>query len=616
MPIVLLVCLGIYFNQLGSWAFLDPGETYYTEAAREMVELGDWIVPHLNYQIYFSKPILTFWLIALSYKFFGVSELAARLPFAALATLLTLAGYYTVRRFQPKAALVSAVCLASAPLSILAGKTSCIDIAFSCFINIAVFATALTLFKEKSKTWPLLYICLALATLTKGPAAVLLYGLGMSVFMLICRPSKSRLLEFLKRLNLLPGILLYLLIAVPWFVLVGQATGGLFTQIFFVYENLARFMGKTNIHKGSWLYFLPVLAYGVAPWFLLLPQALKINFFAPISEVWFSGRLIKGFKSSYRPYAKDMKETSNFLSEEEAKASFTLLLSAWAISMVVFFSLSRTQLDTYILPAMAPFSILLASTMSTLAEEPKEADDPLKFDRLWFRVFLYLLSALNLLLAPAALYFSYAGRGPYVLEPQMAALSLSLIAAALRQLLLLKKKEWTKALTLSVLSVACTLSLSFPSVMGYLAYKNQDMVNLAKKLSGSDAQIFCYGAYKPSLITYLDRPVDTLSSPLAFVEGSDPSKKEKPNQVQLIMANDKDAADFAVKPKLNFEEVAREGRWACYKITNGYVLRPRTLEDSFRLLVDQNIPLWSDLPYGPLTTPLCGGDKKLSKSSN
>lgn len=583
-----------------------------------MVELGDWIVPHLNYQIYFSKPILTFWLIALSYKFFGVSEMAARLPFACLATLLTLAGYFTVRRFQPKAALLAAVCLASAPLSILAGKTSCIDIAFSSFINIAVFATAITLFKEKSKAWPLIYICLALATLTKGPAAVLLYGLGMSAFILVCRPSKSRLLEFLKRLNLLPGILLYLLIAVPWFVLVSKATDGLFTQVFFVYENLARFMGKTNIHKGSWLYFLPVLAYGVAPWFLLLPQALKIHFFVPISELWFSGRLIKGFKSSYRPHAKEMKESSLLLSDEEAQANFSLLLSAWALSMLVFFSLSRTQLDTYILPAMAPFSILLASTMSTLAEEPIETDDPLKFDRLWFRVFLYLLAALNLLLAPAALYFSYAGRSSYLLEPQMAALGLSLVAAAIRQLILLKGKKWSQALTLSVLSIACTMSLSFPSVMGYLAYKNQDMVNLAKKLSGSDAQIFCYGAYKPSLITYLDRPVDTLSSPLAFVEGSDPSNKEKSRkaQPQLIMANDKDAADFAVKPNLNFEEVARVGRWACYKITNGYVMRPRTLEDSFRLIIDQNIPLWSDLPYGPLTTPLGGGQKTSPRTSN
>ncbi len=83
--ILALVCLGLYFNSLGSWAFTDPGESYYTEAAREMVECNDWIVPHLNYQIYFSKPILTFWSIAASYKLLGVSELAARLPFAFAA---------------------------------------------------------------------------------------------------------------------------------------------------------------------------------------------------------------------------------------------------------------------------------------------------------------------------------------------------------------------------------------------------------------------------------------------------------------------------------------------------------------------------------------------------
>ncbi len=74
MIILTAACLGLFFLGMSSFGVTDPGEGYYVEAAREMVESGDFITPHLNYQIYFSKPILTFWLMAIPYKIFGVSE--------------------------------------------------------------------------------------------------------------------------------------------------------------------------------------------------------------------------------------------------------------------------------------------------------------------------------------------------------------------------------------------------------------------------------------------------------------------------------------------------------------------------------------------------------------
>ncbi|HMY51993.1 MAG TPA: glycosyltransferase family 39 protein, partial [Candidatus Obscuribacter sp.] len=255
-----LACLGLYFNQLNSWSFIDPGETYYTEAAREMVESGEWIVPHLNYQIYFSKPILTFWLTAWGYRLFGLNEMAARLPFALLSSLLVFAAYYTIRVVSnKKAALIAGLATASAPLLMLISKTSCIDAAFTTFLNLAVFATILALFARRPVFAPVIYLSLALAVLTKGPAGLILFAMGTVVFAFLQKPKLKEIGYWIIDSRPIVGIPLFLMTVLPWYYLVTKATKGLFLQVFLLYENLARFAGKTNYHKGSPLYYLPVL---------------------------------------------------------------------------------------------------------------------------------------------------------------------------------------------------------------------------------------------------------------------------------------------------------------------------------------------------------------------
>src|SRR5271165_3460211 len=133
--LVLVASILLYFLALGSFGVTDPGEGYYVEAAREMLQSGDFIVPHLNYQIYFSKPILTFWIIAFSYLVFGVNELAARLPFAIIAMLLFLFTYKIAKSLGgTRCGLISALVAATTPLMMAFVKLSPIDIAFAFFI--------------------------------------------------------------------------------------------------------------------------------------------------------------------------------------------------------------------------------------------------------------------------------------------------------------------------------------------------------------------------------------------------------------------------------------------------------------------------------------------------
>ena len=303
--IVLAVsCFGLYFNSMGSWVFNDPGESYYTEAAREMVESNEWIVPHLNYQVYFSKPILTFWLIAGSYKTFGISEWSARLPFALIATLMVFATYAAGRRlYNERTGFLAALIAASIPLTVVFCKTSPIDLLFCTFLNLSVLAFCVAVFAG-STGWALtLWASLALAVVAKGPAGIVFFAIGTALFLLIQKPSLKTLKDWFLATKPALGIPLFLVLCLPWYVAVWQATKGLFLQVFFIYENIARLAGKTNLHKSSLIYFLPVLAYGFAPWFLLLPQTFKLTLWEPFAERWFgAGRL--HFKSTYRPHMK------------------------------------------------------------------------------------------------------------------------------------------------------------------------------------------------------------------------------------------------------------------------------------------------------------------------
>src|ERR1700676_2522940 len=84
----LYVC---YFSHLGAIGFVGPDEPRYAWIARDMVETGDWVTPRLYGKPWFEKPPLFYWGAALSFKLFGVSEAAARLPSAISALLATLA---------------------------------------------------------------------------------------------------------------------------------------------------------------------------------------------------------------------------------------------------------------------------------------------------------------------------------------------------------------------------------------------------------------------------------------------------------------------------------------------------------------------------------------------
>lgn len=333
---VLVACL--FLPGLGSFGILDPSDGYYSEGAREMLESGDFLTPHLNYQPWFDKPILTYWLIALSYKLFGVNELAARLPSALCGGGLILFVYFLARQFlRRRTALFSAFVLCSMPMFLTVGHVSVTDMPL-CFLVWLATGCLLIGISRNSRfiTW-LGYLGLGLGFLCKGPLAVFLVANYVVIFLLVKCRSQQDLWQCLKKAELIPGILIAGSVALPWYVMETMATNGAFFQHFFLNENVNRALGAVD-HKAAFWYYVPVIFGGAFPWSLILLLLLP-----------FIGRLFG-------------RKNSRFLKDQIVIFSLAAFLFTAS-----FFSLLPTKLITYVLPVFPALAILSGSCLDKLA---------------------------------------------------------------------------------------------------------------------------------------------------------------------------------------------------------------------------------------------------------
>jgi 4-amino-4-deoxy-L-arabinose transferase-like glycosyltransferase len=598
MAILLGACLVLFFLALGSWGFIDPGDGYFSEASREMMERGDYIVPHLNYQIYFSKPILIYWLIISAYKVFGVSEFAARFWSAALATGAVLTCYWTVRSIWTKrAGLFAGLVLATSPLVITFARMSLIDMGFAALLGIALCATAMTLFTESRRWWPAVYAALGLAVLDKGPAAAVLYGLCMLAFVFACRPSMFQLKDMLKRLRIIPGLALFTLISVPWYVAVGVATKGLWPQVFFFFENFGRFAGHTNHRNPSWWFYIPVVAYGFFPWSFLLPAALL----APVQDAW-------------------RRWQSGATIPRWPRESAELLFACWSLAVIFFFSLSMTKLQTYILPAWPAMACLVGVFMDRfviLAETGKRTR--------YMVVCGKILAVLGVVACLAATAGAVVSASPAIVTnvharwaPRLAAEIagtevwmrmgvIAVVATAAIGLLgaCVEFHKNTVLVGFRHLLVASVIAGTIGGITFYhigYKYKNADAHRVAAAIIDKPGPVALFRDFKPSLVYHLQRPVDTFFS-VDQLRTRDKSPDAPP--VQYIIAGPKGAADLVAAYPTQLEIVAHSGDWYAFSSKELVALRLPTLEKSFTQHIDLSGGefSWGTLPFAGGTKP-------------
>ncbi len=373
---LMLVVLSVTFVELGSARLWDRDEPRNARASHEMLARGDWIVPTFNGRLRDHKPILLYWGQMLSYLALGESEFSARLP-SALCALLTIAAVAVLAsRLSGKPRGISpegfwgAGCMATCGLFVMAGRAATPDACLIAFSTLGIAALVISSLAPSppyssgqvgKARWILAmfgYTMLGLAALAKGPVGIVLPLAVVHLWWLICRRLQTvietpaaanktwltaarqvcaeawltfhplQCFRSVIALRTVPGLLLTLLAAAPWYVAVGVETNGQFLRGFFLEHNVGRALGSMEGHHGSILFYPVAFLIGTFPWSMWLIPAIA----------W------------CRTACK----------ENVVQRQLVVLSTVWIAVYLGAFSLASTKLPSYITPCYVGAALALS----------------------------------------------------------------------------------------------------------------------------------------------------------------------------------------------------------------------------------------------------------------
>jgi len=334
--ILLCVCLTLFFFRLGSRPLWNIDEGRHAITSKEMVLSGDWITPTLYGENFYDKPILFNWLAALSFLVFGFTEFAARFPAAILGLGCVVVTYLLGRSmFGPTTGFLGGMILATSGMFMVLSRSVVHDIALVFFMTLALFFFYLGYTSEpRRKAWFLLfYGSLGLAVLAKGPLGVLLPGLIIGLLLLL----KGRL-SFIKEMEMGWGVLVFLIVAAPWYVLISLNNSD-YAGYFFIENNIMRFLSPKALHAGPFYFYFPILLGGFSPWSFFLPLAF-----------------IHAFRGGWKGW-KGMDDG-------------ILFLILWISVIFLFFSAASSKGNAYLLPLFPAAALLVGILWRELIEAP------------------------------------------------------------------------------------------------------------------------------------------------------------------------------------------------------------------------------------------------------
>jgi 4-amino-4-deoxy-L-arabinose transferase-like glycosyltransferase len=380
---LVVFCGFFFFYRISAYGLIGADEPRYAQVAREMFDRHDWVTPTLWGKPWLEKPALYYWGAILSYEFTGgVSDWAARAGDAAMASLMIFGIYFMLRRVRPQIALDAALVTAAAAAIFGFARGADTDMPLAVFFTLGMLAWV-TWHETQQKHWlALFYFFIGIATLAKGPVAPGLAGLIIILFV-----GWRRDWKLILRTLWIPGILIFLATALPWYVLVQMRNPQFFGE-FILRQNFARF--GTNLyqhHKPIWFY-IPVLLGSLLPWSVLAIAA------------WVSalrGRVgVKAGNAREEEIGSASQSHDHKITQSHNLNRFLIL---WASVPILFFTLAQSKLPGYILPAIPAWTILTADYLQQLREGSRK----LNFGALAGHAALVAFSVAAALLSPYAI---------------------------------------------------------------------------------------------------------------------------------------------------------------------------------------------------------------------
>ena len=476
---VLIVALTLaaapYFVRLGASSLWDSNEAFYAETPREMIESSDYINPTFNYRARLNKPPLSYWIVAPFYKLLGVSEAAQRLPIVLGAMILIATAYGLGRAvFSVDAGLLAAIGLAAAPRFLMFSRRIMIDVYLAVFMGLALLMFVLAERKPERRRLHLIlmYAALGLGVITKGPVAAALAAVALVVYLAVYRRFDK-----LRGMMLPTGFGIVAAIVLPWYIAIYSRHGWTHIENFILQDNLSRFTEAVWGPRRGFFFYIPALIGDFFPWSLFL-----------IPLAWY------GIKRLWFIYRGKFQSTSD--------SSGSAMLAIWIAVIVLFFSISKSKEDLYILPIYPAAAALVGGLLAGLITK-KRCTAPLI-------VRLTALGAAACLVASGAAILLFFGEGtqPYEIAGAnliaYAAMAGGLIAAIAA--ILTRMRLAILATALSV--VACNWVFVTWALPDFERFKPvRPLCEVIASEAGPDALVGYYRTAYPSMVFYLRRPI-------------------------------------------------------------------------------------------------------------
>lgn len=500
LSLLTIACIFFLFFGLGFYPLIDVDETRYAVMARDLLNSFDWNSLMLNYSPFLEKPPLYFWIVAASIRFFNeFNAWAVRFPIALLSAGLIFFTYYMGKRIiSRKFGMISALVLLTSIFFLILSHIAIIDMVLTVFVTCAIYCGFLTHFceeKNKKYYWWYFYLFMSLGFLSKGILALAIPVCIMFIYNWITKSLK----DIFKPINLIPGIIIFMLMVMPWHVIMYQQYGYQFIKEYFLIHHFGRFIGSAYIgRERPLLYFVPVFLLGFLPWTFVFIAFLVDRFQALASK----------FKSAQG----NVKE--KLITLLEANTNEQKLLLFFTVNFVVIFALfssSSTKLPTYILPVF-PAASFLTGYYWWISDERSQNEKPI------YNVTLLLATIFTIAAIIGSVVFYFL---PYDIQYKLDKLyPIVIIAIYMLALLLVLRLKAKRALSIFlgyIITMVFIISLAVGHIFNFVYSTGENEIVDYSKISirpNNASQLITFDfAVKPSVLLWHEDYVNFITSP-------------------------------------------------------------------------------------------------------